>query len=146
MVCDGFSENAREWSGDEALLLLAMWIKKELTWKQIAKKLGRTTYSVRNKVLRMTASLGKNGSTKAAVNRCSICGELRRGHLCLYAKSVKEDPMKRETSVLLHSEVWRTDMILEAVAKYAPRSTLLFSAQGTDCPLVRKTKMPAQVF
>ena len=69
------------WTRDEDARLFDTCIKlspNRLCWKEIAKSFpNRTPSSLRNQWGRFVRS-----TSKPRVHRCSICGQLRRGHIC----------------------------------------------------------------
>lgn len=80
----GRHENARGWSPHEDAMLLSLIEGSGKRWKQIAEILpnDRTPAMVRNRYLRIKRGrwLTEQGKSK---NRCGICGQLKRGHVCL---------------------------------------------------------------
>lgn len=119
----GYHDSTREWTDEEVLFMLDMLSREGRSWKRIANRLHRSTNSVRNKFQRMSRSV--DGS-RPAVNRCSRCGELRRGHFCSTGPVMHRAPTP--DPVLCNAATWRTDMILDAVAAYASESGSLVSA------------------
>ena len=61
------------WHDDAAIL---HGKAQNLPWKKVAGAQGRTVGQVRNRYIRMT-------DTREKVNKCSQCGQFKRGHTCV---------------------------------------------------------------
>lgn len=83
MPSGGAHDSARAWEADEDVLMARMVSTMGRRWKRIVKLFpGRTISSVRNRWQRM-AQRGQPGKKKAFKNRCTRCGERKRGHTCM---------------------------------------------------------------
>lgn len=88
----GRHENARAWTAEEDATLLRLIEIDGKRWKQISTALqplgDRTPAMVRNRYLRIKRGrwLTEQGKSK---NRCGLCGELKRGHVCKSAPGGK---------------------------------------------------------
>ncbi len=76
----GRQENSRTWSMSETVHLVRLYASYGNKWKCLGKQLGRSGDSVRNKYQRM---IKKPDPLKKA-QRCRMCGQPRRGHVCLF--------------------------------------------------------------
>lgn len=83
MPSGGAHDYARAWEAEEDVLVTHMVASMGPRWRHIVKLFpGRTISSVRNRWQRMAqrGSAKKKGTFK---NRCSFCGERKRGHTCV---------------------------------------------------------------
>lgn len=106
----GAHENMRAWSFEEDLALLHGVKTLGTRWTDIAKTVNnenssttpRTVAMVRNRYLRIRK--GKQATDQGmAKRRCTLCGELRRGHLCqkLDIMQTAEAPMNKHDILAL---------------------------------------------
>lgn len=80
---------------DNRLLQLQMELGKT-KWKAIASSMpGRSVASVRNRFFRIDrgARLVQEGKGK---NRCTRCGEMKRGHVCRYKTKTDDDTVRAD--------------------------------------------------
>lgn len=92
MPSGGKHDNMRTYSADEALIVMQLVERHSPRWTHIAKLVSeatgheRTAASVRNYYKRFCASKAiAERDTARKLNRCQICGQIKRGHICRQA-------------------------------------------------------------
>uniref|UniRef100_A0A7S3AIM6 Myb-like domain-containing protein n=1 Tax=Haptolina ericina TaxID=156174 RepID=A0A7S3AIM6_9EUKA len=71
------------WQPQDDLTVLSLYKQLGPRWRSIAERLpGRSVASVRNRYLRMADAENKKAQGQQGRNRCQLCNELKRGHIC----------------------------------------------------------------
>lgn len=80
----GAHENMKAWDPEEDELILELYLAEGPKWKSIVKRMPhRTVASVRNRFQRIEKGRKlRQEDPGALVNRCKLCNEPKRGHIC----------------------------------------------------------------
>ena len=81
-----------EWTRDEDSLLVQCVLLHGVKWKRIAKSFpSRTPHGIRCRYARLT----QTNASASGKNKCSKCGQIKRGHVC---KAINESIHGHETA------------------------------------------------
>ena len=79
----GVHENMKAWEPEEDRLIIELLATIGPRWSKIVKALpGRTISSIRNRWQRIDKGLKMREEGHESKNRCNICGQPKRGHVC----------------------------------------------------------------
>jgi hypothetical protein len=79
----GVHENMKAWEPEEDRLIIQLLAELGPRWSKIVKALpGRTISSVRNRWQRIDKGQKLREEGAESKNRCQVCGEPKRGHVC----------------------------------------------------------------
>ena len=91
----GVHENMKAWEPEEDRIIIELLSELGPRWSKIVKALpGRSISSIRNRWQRIEKGRKLREDGVESKNRCNICGEPRRGHVCF--EKIRQDATQRQ--------------------------------------------------
>lgn len=141
----GKHENMRTYTPEEAQMVMDLVEAHAPRWTLIAKLISdatgctRTAASVRNyhKRFRTSKAIAESGVGVKKLNKCQICGQVKRGHICRPASLTYVTPTNEESGVMQATAPAESLLALssareEPMLPLAPASLEVVDTPGTS--------------